>query len=125
MLGKVDNMSYLDQVLNIVKRKLTDPPSDEDLLLDIMEIGQYILNYCNIAVIPEELMFVHANMVLDYYEIQRKSNDDESIQAVSSVKEGDVTVQFGTTKTALREGVTESLLFNYKDQLNKFRKLRW
>lgn len=118
-------MSYLDRVLKIIKRKLTDPPSDEDLLLDITEVGQYIMNHCNIAVIPEELMFVHANMVIDFYEIQRKSESDEDTQTVTSVKEGDVTVQFGTTKTALREGVTESLLFNYKDQLNKFRKLRW
>lgn len=118
-------MSYLDRVLSIVKRKLTDPPSDEDLLLDIKEVGQYILNYCNVAVIPEELMFVHMNMVLDYYEIQRKSSDDENAQTVSSVKEGDVAVQFGAAKTVLRENVTESLLFDYKDQLNKFRKLRW
>lgn len=118
-------MSYLDRVLSIVKRKLSAPPSDDDLLLDIMEVGQYIMNYCNIAVIPEELMFVHANMVLDFYKIQHKAESDEDTQTVTSVKEGDVTVQFGTAKTALREGITESLIFNYKDQLNKFRKLRW
>lgn len=118
-------MDYLEQVLNIVKRKLSDPPADDDLLLGIMEIGQFIMSYCNLTVIPNDLMFVHANMVIDFYEIQRKSESDEDTQTVSSVKEGDVTVQFGTAKTALREGITESLLFNYKDQLNKFRKLRW
>lgn len=113
-------------VIDIVKAKLPEPlPSDRLLEIDIEEVGQSIKNYCNRTDIPAELKFVHANMVIDFITGDNRKNDPEAQSSVSSVKEGDVTVQFGAAKVESRERSTEKLLFDYAKQLNKFRKLRW
>lgn len=112
-------------LIEIIKSKLTDPPADDVLENYIEEVKQSILNYCNISEIPEALRYVHANMVVDFIKIQNRANDSEEQQAVTSIKEGDVTVQFGSVKKETGEQVMESILFDYKDQLKRFRKLRW
>lgn len=113
-------------VIDIVKAKLPDPKPD-DLLLHayIEEVGQSIKNYCNRTDIPKELNFVHANMVVDFITGENRRNDPEAQSSVSSIKEGDTQVTFGSAKVDSRERATEQLLFDYAKQLNKFRKLRW
>ncbi|MBG9548343.1 head-tail connector protein [Cytobacillus firmus] len=112
-------------LIEIIKSKLPNPPDDNELESHIEEVAQSILNYCNISEVPEALRFVHANMVVDFIKIQNRSNDSEGQQAVTSIKEGDVTVQFGSVKKESGEQVMENILFDYKDQLKRFRKLRW
>lgn len=112
-------------VLDIVKAKLTEPVEDILLLAYIAEVGQALKNYMNRSDIPNELMFVHANIVLDLITNENRKADPDSQQSVTSVKEGDVTVQFGAAKVESRERVMERLLFDYTSQLNRFRKLRW
>lgn len=112
-------------VLDIVKAKLTEPVEDILLLAYIAEVAQALKNYMNRSDIPKDLMFVHANIVLDLITNEKRKADPDSQQSVSSVKEGDVTVQFGAAKVESRERVMERLLFDYTSQLNRFRKLRW
>lgn len=113
-------------VIDIVKSKLPDPkPEDKILDMCIEEVGQSIKTYCNRTDIPKELRFVHANMVVDFINSENRKNDPDAQSTVSSVKEGDVSVQFGSAKVGLSERATEQLLFDYSMQLNKFRKLRW
>ncbi len=114
------------EVIDIVKAKLlpTEPPK---ALLDmfIEEVAQAITTYCNRTDIPSELSFTHANMVVDMFTGENRKNDPDGQSSVASIKEGDVTVQFGSAKVESRDRATEKLLFDYSKQLNKFRKLRW
>lgn len=111
-------------VLQIVKAKLTDSIDDAELVIHIAEVGQALKTYMNRSDIPKDLVFVHANMVIDLLTAEKRNSDESGQQSVSSIKEGDVTVQFGSAKVENRERMTESLLFNYASQLNRFRKLR-
>lgn len=114
------------EVIDIVKSKLSDPvPTDDVLNMHIEEVGQSIMTYCNREDIPSELLFVHANMVVDFITGENRKNDPEAQSSVAAVKEGDVQVTFGAAKVESRERATEKLLFDYSKQLNKFRKLRW
>lgn len=113
-------------VLEIVKVKLPDPkPGDAVLDLYIEEVGQSIKTYCNRSDIPKELRYVHANMVVDFIEGEKRRTEPDGNSAVASIREGDTTVQFGSAKVESRERATEQLLYDYAKQLNKFRKLRW
>ena len=42
-------------------------PSADQLQMLVEEVELSILNYCNIAEVPEALKFVWANMVVDYW----------------------------------------------------------
>ncbi|MEG0260585.1 MAG: hypothetical protein RR595_06555 [Lysinibacillus sp.] len=112
-------------VFDIVKAKVpTDTFTDDELLLKIEEVAQTIQTYCNRIDIPSELKFVHANMTLDLIGAEIKSMNPAESAVAKSVKEGDVTVEFGSNTTT-SEQATLRVLTNYTLQLNRFRKLRW
>ncbi|WJY27471.1 hypothetical protein [Sporosarcina trichiuri] len=112
-------------VFDIVKAKLPGPLDETVLALQIAEVGEHIKNYTNQTTVPDGLKFVHANMVVDLYNADKRRADPEGQTAVSSVKEGDVTVQFGSVKVDSRERAMERMLYDYAPQLNKFRRMRW
>lgn len=98
-------------------------PDEVTLSFYISEVECTIKNYIKRSVVPGELKFVHANMVVDLIKSTKRTEDEK--QSVSSIKEGDVQVQFGAVKKEAGERETESLIFNYKDQLKRFRRLGW
>lgn len=114
-------------VFEIVKAKLPldKIPGDPLLAMYVAEVGQSIMTYLNRTDIPAELNFTYANMVVDFITGQTRRLEPEGQSSVASIKEGDVTVQFGSTKLESREMASQALLFDYSSQLNKFRKLRW
>lgn len=114
-------------VFEIVKAKLPADklPEDTVLALHVAEVGQSILTYCNTASVPTGLTFVHANMVIDLINGEIKRTTPDEAQIVKSIKEGDVQVSFGSSTSSLGELTTESVLNDYKSQLNKFRQMRW
>jgi hypothetical protein len=120
--------------LEIVKVKLENSNLSEDILqlytdkviqLHIDEVGQSIKTYCNRTDIPQELTYVHANMVIEQIEGKERRAADDDNRVVSSIKEGDVQVSYGSKSSTLSEVSADDLLHNYKKQLNKFRKMRW
>jgi hypothetical protein len=114
-------------VLEIVKAKLPADqlPTDPVLNMHIAEVRQAILTFCNRTDIPSELNFVHANMVIDLMTGETRKNDSDAYREVSSIKEGDAQVNFGGTKQTSSESATQQILYNYKSQLLRYRKLRW
>lgn len=114
-------------VFDIIKARLPVEliPNDTSLAMDVAEVGQSILTYCNLTDIPKELVFTHANMVIDLITGNARRSDTSSPGTVKSIKEGDVLVTFEATRGSSREAQVEALLFDYASQLNKFRKLRW
>jgi hypothetical protein len=120
--------------LEIVKLKLENSTLSEDILqlysdkviqLHIDEVGQSIKIYCNRTDIPQELTYVHANMVIEQIEGKERKAADDDNRVVTSIKEGDVQVSYGSKSSTLSEVSADDLLHNYKKQLNKFRKMRW
>jgi hypothetical protein len=120
--------------LEIVKVKLENSNLSEDILqlytdkviqLHIDEVGQSIKTYCNRTDIPQELTYVHANMVMEQIEGKERKAAEEDNRVVTSIKEGDVQVSYGFKSSTLSEVSAADLLHNYKKQLNKFRKMRW
>lgn len=114
-------------VFDVVKAKLPVDllPDDTTLAMDVAEVGQSILTYCNRSDIPKELVFTHANMVIDLITGNARRSDTDSPGTVKSIKEGDTTVTLEATRASSREDHMEALLFDYASQLNRFRKLRW
>jgi hypothetical protein len=130
-------------VLEIVQLKLKDTGiSSEICELAVDEVAQVIKNYCNIDSIPEALKYTWANMAVDAAKYQYASTnndtsklDDISVGDVSSIKIGDTNISFanqGQGATTERERAVkshnanlDSLVMNYKDQLNKFRRMVW
>ncbi|WP_042472816.1 head-tail connector protein [Bacillus ndiopicus] len=111
-------------VFKITRSKIPiEQISDEKLLLKIEEVAQAIKIYCNRTDVPEDLKFVHANMVVDTITEKKKMDDPSESVVAKSVKEGDVSVEFGSNATA-SERATSQILTSYIPQLNRFRKLR-
>lgn len=114
-------------VLEIIKAKIPYDklPIENVLAIYIEEVRQSILTFCNRTDIPSELAFVHANMVVDLINLENRKADPDAQQAVTSIKEGDTQVSYGNASKSASEISTQQILFNYKSQLNRFRKLRW
>jgi hypothetical protein len=131
-------------VLEIVKaktKKLTDLQSiDYDIAID--EVEQKIKSYINRDEVPEELNFTWANMSVDLLKYSYYSNltpekltSDPDIDPalISSLKIGDLSIQLGSV-SSLDDRVKalkahrislDDLIMNYKDDLNKYRRMVW
>lgn len=119
-------------VFEIIKAKVPAeqlPSDDAVLALYVAETGQAIKTFCNISSVPSELVFTHAEMTIDAISADQRRRllnaTGETPTSVKSVKEGDVQVTFEGTRPGLGEAEVENLLFNYKSQLLRFRKVRW
>lgn len=132
------------EIAKIIKNKISETISDEDIHLGMEEVEQYILNYCNISDVPRALRFVMANMVVDLlnYQFYKKNpNGSDSggsdnggvigIADVSNIQIGDTQVKLGSWSVtdsrtqALKSHVAnlDEVLFNYNAQLNQFRRI--
>lgn len=125
-------------VLEILSLKTSNACITEpDKLLAIGEVEQSIKNYCNIDEVPEALNYIWANMALDLVNYNFESNNQagDTIATdpsdVSSIKVGDTQIQLGGG-TGSRANVLRShkpnldqIVMNYREQLNKFRRMVW
>lgn len=135
---------YLE-VVSIVKAKnkrITDAKNggldDESILLNVKEVEQSILNYCQIPRVPSQLHFVWANMSVDLilYLIEMNNTPEDPLDALdvsdlSSVKVGDTSVYIGDKyRSNQRSRILQShnanldeIIMNYTKQLNQFRRI--
>lgn len=133
------------QVVKIVKAKnkrITEMDNggldDEEILLNVQEIEQTILNYCQIPRVPPQLHFVWANMTVDLilYLIEMNNIPEDPLDALdvsdlSSVKIGDTSVFVGDKyRSNMRSRILQThnanldeLVMNYTKQLNQFRRI--
>lgn len=135
---------YLE-VVKIVKAKnkrITDMNkgglSDDEILLNVKEVEQTILNYCQIPRVPVQLQFVWANMTVDLilYLIEMNNTPEDpmdglDVSDLSSVKVGDTSVYIGDKyRSNQRSRILQShnsnldeLVMGYTKQLNQFRRI--
>ena len=112
--------------------------SDDAILLNVKEVEQSILNYCQIPRVPPQLNFVWANMSVDLILFQIESNytpedplDGLDVSDLSSVKVGDTSVYIGDKYRSNQRSRTlqshnanlDEVVMNYTKQLNQFRRI--
>lgn len=105
------------------------------LQLAINGTEQYIKNFCNISDIPSELYYVAVDMAAGTLLKTKRSigidvceNIDYSAAGISSVKEGDLTIDFSTGDKNSTINMFNALLDKLckrDKELIAFRKLRW
>ena len=100
---------------------ITDNSQDGLLRFLLGYARNLVLNYCNITEIPDGLRPVLVMIAAGEYGLYGNGGDDE----MSSLKEGDTTVNFVTALDRLKAMDQSTFLLNYQDQLNAFRRMRW
>jgi hypothetical protein len=85
------------------------------------DIKETIINYCNIEEVPDELKTTVYKMVIDMYRAENLGNESNALGNITSIKEGEVSINYSTTNTSLKNTIFK----DYKAKLNKYRKLVW
>lgn len=119
--------------------------TEDDVQLAIDEIGLVIRNHCNIeetSPIPEALSFTLANMAVDLLKYTYESNRVDAgasgtaevdSSEISSLKIGDTQINLGGSGSASQRSralrshsaALDQITMNYREQLNKFRRMVW
>lgn len=135
---------YLE-VMKIIKAKnkrITDMEhgglTDDEIMLNVLEVEQSILNYCQIPGVPPQLNFVWANMAVDLilYNIEMNNTPEDPLDGLdvsdlSSIKVGDTSVFIGDKyRSNLRSRILQThnanldeIIMGYTKQLNQFRRI--
>lgn len=133
------------QVVKIIKAKnkrITDMDNggltDDEIFMNVQEVEQSILNYCQIPRVPVQLNFVWANMTVDLilYNIEMNNKPEDPFDALdvsdlSSIKVGDTSVYIGDKyRSNLRSRILQThnanldeIVMAYTKQLNQFRRI--
>lgn len=114
-------MLTVDKLKSLLGIENTDTSKNTILEFIIDDVTETILNYCNIEELPSGLEHTAYRMAIDLYRNENIGNED-SATAVSSIEEGDTTVQF---KKYVDDNFKNTLLKNYTVQLNKYRRISW
>ncbi|SYX84614.1 phage head-tail connector protein [Paenibacillus alvei] len=121
----------VNDIWPIVKSRLGLPDdTHKDLISSyIEEIGNRIKHYCAITTIPETLKFVWSSMVIDACRIELSHIDeiDDTADRGESIKVGDTSSAPATSSglTNTSKTVIDSVVTNYRVDLNRYRRLRW
>ena len=121
-------------VYETVQNKLGDNRLGTILLYNyIEEVGTSICNYINRDYVPDPLRFVYVNLVMDLLKsealngnIDNEHLSDVSTGTIASIKDGDSELKFSSkSNTQAHVGNVDSFLYNYTQQLDKYRLLKW
>lgn len=117
------------EVLGIVKTrlKITDDTDDTSINSYIIEIGWRILNVCNRKDIPEALIYVWASMVIDALRIEQPQKFGTDDSNGLNIKIGDTSVGPASKSgvTATSKSVIDQVVFDYRADLYRWRKMKW
>ncbi|MFX3631858.1 MAG: DNA-packaging protein [Candidatus Pristimantibacillus sp.] len=118
-------------ITEMVKTRLSiqDGLTDFMIVSYVGEIEQRILHYCGITEVPEGLRFTWTSMTIDALRIEQAHVPDigETAGGLVDVSIGDTSTSSGGGNglTNTSKSVIDSVVLNYKIDLNRYRKLRW
>ncbi|MCQ2017283.1 phage head-tail connector protein [Clostridium butyricum] len=101
--------------------KSDDQSKDVILEFIIDNVKEIILNNCNLDVLPDGLINTGYRMCMDLYRNENLGSEESSLGSISSISEGDTSTSFRSSISEFKE----SILKDYKKQLNKYRKVAW
>lgn len=125
-------MSYT--VKEIVLQKLGSTTlTDLDVDMAIEEVALEIKQYIHRTLIPNGLIYTHANMVVDYLRYFNKMTNTAEVSGdifanLGSLEMGDTSIKFGASTNTSGAPETyhkpslDPILLNYKAQLNRHRR---
>ncbi len=114
------------EIINTVKTLLSINDDAQDTLISIYADMAYqsICNYCNISELPEQLLYVAANMVIQLIKDNTSAPIDTGADLpVSSISEGGRTVTFATGAAAAAAQSKADALVGTIAQLKQYRQL--
>ena len=114
-------MTQLEKLKRLLGIELTDTTKDFLLEFTLEDTEQIIKDYCNIKEIPIELNNTVLKMAIDLYRNQNLGEEETSLGSISSITEGDTSISY----RSLANEFKDSLLNDYKPQLNRYRRLVW
>lgn len=120
-------------IWSIVKLRLGLPDDTLQPLIGtyIAEIERRIKHYCNITHLPDNLLYVWASMVVDAVRVDLPNVDeiDDTVGGQeSNINVGDTSVSGGGSGGGLTntgKSAIDQVVFNYRADLNHYRRLRW
>ena len=101
------------EILDIVLRRLGLRESSDAIDLAIIRVCRQVENYCNLEEVPVELNFTVADMVVSL--LGQESGENV---AVERVEMGDTSYTFATSS------ILDTVMSDYRRQLQQFRKMR-
>lgn len=110
-------LNKLKQYLGI---DLKDTSKDTQLNFIISDVEETITNYCHVEEVPSGILNTSYRMAIDLYRNENLGHEESALGSVSSISEGDTSTSF---KQSVDDSFKDSLLKNYKRQLNRFRKV--
>lgn len=127
-----------DWVYKTVQNRLGDNQMNPCSLHSYIEQIEYtIKNYINRNYVPEPLKFVVLTMTMDLLKsealngfIDNEALSDIGLGSLSSIQDGDSEIKFNTssstkTSTGAHVADVDSIIYNYKSQLDKYRLTKW
>lgn len=93
--------------------------TDSLLSMALDTAREMICNYCHVEEVPEGLYMAQIRMAAEVY--RNELSGEAGGDGVSSVSLGDMTVALGDKTVS--QNYQESLMKNYKAQLNRYRRL--
>jgi len=129
-------------ILDLVKARLQSfgydvkPEDDCALTFAIGDTEQALLDFCNIDEIPEGLRYLCVDRAVGEFLFTKRATSGEDLLSgvsldlmASQIKEGDVTVQYGTgsdmTPSARLDAFIKAFRVKGKDQLLRYRRIAW
>lgn len=111
----------LNKLKSLLGIELTDISKDVILEFTLEDVEETIKNHCNIDEIPTGLNNTIMRMSMDLYKNENLGDESIAIGSISSISEGDTSTNFRSSASEFKD----SLLKDYKSQLNKYRKVVW
>lgn len=111
----------MPEKLETLKRFLGISGEEQDAMLEfiLLDIEETVKNYCNLEEVPEGLQHTVLRMAVDVYRNEKPGEDGVPV-TVKSISEGDTSTSFGTVETS---GYVETVLKDYRKQLNRYRRV--
>lgn len=111
----------LDKLKELLGLDIRDTSNNGTLNFIMDDIKEIILNYCNVEELPKGLVNTAYRMAIDAYRNENIGQEENSLGSISSISEGETTVSYRSSATEFKD----SLIKDYKIQLNQYRKIRW
>ena len=143
-------MALKEEVASRVERRMNrlfgDDAFDDADINDVVEEAELgILNYCNLRSVPRELLGVWANLAIDVYRWERslaetlsgesgEAKEPKLASIVTGITEGDASLSLAVDASSDRVRTSsahdasagvDGVVLNYRDQLNRFRRIVW
>lgn len=136
----ISGYATVEEALEVLKLSLgtTIVMSDVDLIINLKKVQQKILSYCNIGNIPNELLYIWAEITEDlvrYLDTIKKNATAEGLDQfkmtdVSKIRVGDTDIALGGSDSASNKiaqahtlTVIDGFIYNYKTYLHRYRRM--